>query len=47
VVTTGSKSDAGLVHLRLTRAGLADVMLVQGGEPQSDAAHSGARVAAA
>jgi polysaccharide biosynthesis transport protein len=47
VVTTGSKSDAGLVHLRLTRAGLADVMLVQGGEPQSDAAHSGACVAAA
>jgi polysaccharide biosynthesis transport protein len=47
VVTTRSKSDAGLVHLRLTRAGLADVMIVRGGEPQSDGAHSSTCVAAA
>jgi polysaccharide biosynthesis transport protein len=47
VVTAASKSDAGLVHLRLTRAGLADVMIVQGGARQSDAAHSGTCVAAA
>jgi len=47
VMTPGSKSEAGLAHLRLTRAGLADVMIVQGGEPQSDAALSGTHVAAA
>jgi polysaccharide biosynthesis transport protein len=47
VMTAGSKSDAGSVHLRLTRAGLADVMIVQGEEPQPDAAHSGTHVAAA
>jgi len=47
VMTPGSKSEAGLAHLRLTRAGLVDVMIVQGGEPQSDAALSGTHVAAA
>jgi polysaccharide biosynthesis transport protein len=47
VMTPGLKSEAGLVHLRLTRAGLADVMIVQGREPQSDAALSGTHVAAA
>jgi polysaccharide biosynthesis transport protein len=47
VMTPGSNSEAGLVHLRLTRAGLADVMIVQSGEPQSDAALSGTHVAAA
>jgi polysaccharide biosynthesis transport protein len=47
VTTPGSKSEAGLAHLRLTRAGLADVMIVQGGEPQSDAGLSGTHVAAA
>jgi polysaccharide biosynthesis transport protein len=47
VMTAASKSNVGLAHLRLMRAGLADVMIVQGREPPSDAAHSGARVAAA
>ena len=47
VMTAGSKSNAGLVHPRLMRAGLADVMIVQGGEPQSDDVPSGAHVAAA
>jgi hypothetical protein len=46
-MTAASKSNVGLAHLRLMRAGLADVMIVQGREPPSDAAHSGARVAAA
>jgi cellulose biosynthesis protein BcsQ len=47
VVTAASKSNVGLAHLRLMQAGLADVMIVQGREPPSDAAHSGAHVAAA
>jgi polysaccharide biosynthesis transport protein len=47
VVTTGSKSDAEFAHSRLTRAGLADVMIVQGAEPQSNAAHSGTCATAA
>jgi polysaccharide biosynthesis transport protein len=47
VMTPRLKSEAGLAHLRLTRAGFADVMIVEGRGSQSDAAHSGARVAAA
>jgi len=47
VVTAASKSNVGLAHLRLMQAGLADVMIVHGREPPSDAAHSGAHVAAA
>jgi polysaccharide biosynthesis transport protein len=47
VMTAGSKSNVGLVHPRLMRAGLADVMIVQGGEPRSDDVDSGAHVAAA
>ena len=47
VMTAASKSNVGLTHLRLMQAGLADVMIVQGREPPSDAAHSDTRVAAA
>ena len=47
VVTAASKSNVGLAHLRLMQAGLADVMIVHGREPPSDAARSGAHVAAA
>jgi succinoglycan biosynthesis transport protein ExoP len=47
VVTPGSKSHAAFVHSRLMRAGLADVMIVQGRQPQSETAYSGTRVAAA
>jgi polysaccharide biosynthesis transport protein len=47
VVTTGSKSGAEFAHSRLTSAGLADVMIVQGAEPQSNGAHSGTCATAA
>ena len=47
VTVTGFEREAGLVHSRLTGAGLADVMIVQGTWPQSDAAPSSTQVAAA
>jgi polysaccharide biosynthesis transport protein len=47
VMTPGSKSEAGSMHLRLTRTGFADVMIVEGRESLFDAAHADTRVAAA